>query len=434
MALTLEENLLQHELDQVQFFPENSKNRMLPMIQNRPDWCISRQRMWGVPIFDGPDILDVWFDSGLTWTTLGGRRADVYLEGNDQHRGWFQSSLWLSVALQGTAPYKKVITHGFVVDHEGKKMAKSKGNVVSPLEVTEKFGAEVLRYWVASIDYTKDMQCSQEIIKRSAEGYKKLRNTFRFLVANMPTEQPRDIGEYVYSYIDNWILEKSEAVFAEVHKLFEQYCFFSGLHRLTDYINNDLSGIYMNAMKDTLYCDAPGSFYRESAIQAMSKILKALVGLLAPLFTYTAQEVFACCPKWLFGDAKDVFDLVYEPLPQPKRLDVIEYMKEAPWKEALQEFHAAFDKVKAAGFARDTLEVVIEADDGKGFFAGAENWFVVSDCLGLKTDREALAEFKAAGRAFRIVKSVKNKCERCWKRTAEKNLCPRCGKIVAPQV
>jgi isoleucyl-tRNA synthetase len=419
----------------IEFFPDNSKNRMLPMLKERPDWCISRQRVWGVPIFDGPDILDVWFDSGLTWNTLQGGVADVYLEGNDQHRGWFQSSLWLSVALQGKAPYKKVITHGFVVDQEGKKMAKSKGNVVSPLDVTEKFGAEVLRYWVASIDYTKDVQCSQEIIKRAAEGYKKLRNTFRFLVANMPAEQPKDAGEYSYSYIDYWLLEKSHEVFTEVHKLFEQHCFFSGLHKLTDYINNDLSGIYMNAVKDTLYCDKPGNFYRDSAIRAMSKVLKALVGLLAPLFTYTAQEVFSYCPKWLFGEAKDVFDLVYEPLPKPVRLDVIEYLKEDFWKAALEAFHVEFDKAKTAGQVRDTLEVVIESGDGRaGFFAGAENWFVVSDCLGLKTDQEALGEFKVWDKTFRIVKSHKNKCERCWKRNAEKNLCQRCEKIVTPQV
>ena len=423
----------------IEFFPEHSKNRLLPMLKERPDWCISRQRVWGVPIFDGPDILDVWFDSGLTWGTLHGGVADVYLEGNDQHRGWFQSSLWLSVALEGKAPYKKVITHGFVVDQEGKKMAKSKGNVVSPLEVTEKFGAEVLRYWVASIDYTKDVQCSQEIMKRAAEGYKKLRNTFRFLIANMPAEKPffaYDEQEYNFMPVDRWIMDRTHTVLGEVHKLFSQHQFFSGLHILTDYINNDLSGIYMNAVKDRLYCDGLNSYSRNSAISAMSKVLKALMGLLAPLFTYTAQEVFSYCPKWLVGDAKDIFDLVYEPLPKLPRYEFVDYFKEPFWKAALEAFHVEFDKVKAAGEARDTLEVVLESADGTGggFFAGAEDWFVVSQVVGLPSDRKALGEFVVEGKKYRIVKSHANKCERCWKRTAEDKLCLRCRSNVPPQV
>jgi isoleucyl-tRNA synthetase len=132
-------------LKPVEFYPQTASNRMIPMLKNRPDWCISRQRKWGVPIFDGPDILDVWFDSGLTWTILNGRQADLYLEGNDQHRGWFQSSLWLSVALTGKAPYKRVVTHGFVVDKNGHKMSKRKGNVIDPNTVVSKYGSEVLQ-------------------------------------------------------------------------------------------------------------------------------------------------------------------------------------------------------------------------------------------------------------------------------------------------
>lgn len=411
-------------IENVQFYPEHSKNRMVPMLENRPDWCISRQRLWGVPIFEGPDILDVWFDSGLTWNILGGRQADVYLEGNDQHRGWFQSSLWLSVALQGIAPYKKVITHGFVVDQNGKKMAKSKGNVVSPLEVTRKQGAEVLRYWVASIDYTKDAQCSPEIMKRAAEGHKKLRNTFRFLVANMPKESPYEHGHDLSLPLNRWIYWKTQKVFSEVHQLFADNLFHAGLQRLTEYINTDLSGIYMNAVKDNLYCNAVDSEARKDVVYVMGKILKAAMTLIAPLFTYTAQEVFNYCPEWVKGDAKDIFDLQYESLPDlPPHLFQID---ETYWKEALSAFHVEFDKIKTAGKVRDTLEVGIESTFGDPFFAGAEDWFVVSHWSSHSSNCEALGEFSVGDKIYRIVKSQKNKCERCWKRNAEQHLCPRC--------
>lgn len=417
-------------LENVEFYPDNAKNRMLPMIQNRPDWCISRQRAWGVPIMGGPDILDVWFDSGLTWNILKDGQADVYLEGNDQHRGWFQSSLWLSVALQGVAPYKKVITHGFVVDQDGKKMAKSKGNVVSPLEVTTKQGAEVLRYWVASTDYTKDVQCSPEIIKRASEGHKKLRNTFRFLVANMPADPPYKAypeQDEKLLPVDRWIYDRSREVFAEVHRLFSHSLFFSGIHKLTDYINNDLSGIYMNAAKDRLYCDGFNSFSRNSAIFTMSKILKSMMTLVAPVLTYTAQEVFGYCPKWLVGEAKDIFDLRYEPLP---KLDG-SALDEDFWKEALSAFHVEFDRLKTEGKVRDTLEVVLE---GLDFFDGAEDWFVVSGCSKEPSELDPLAEFKVGDHRGRIVKSPRNKCERCWKRNADNNLCLRCRSVVGPSV
>jgi len=424
-------------VENVQFYPEHSKNRMVPMLESRPDWCISRQRVWGVPIFEGPDILDVWFDSGLTWNILGDRQADVYLEGNDQHRGWFQSSLWLSVALQGIAPYKKVITHGFVVDQDGKKMAKSKGNVVSPLEVTQKQGAEVLRYWVASIDYTKEAQCSPEIMKRAAEGHKKLRNTFRFLVANMPKESPyRHDQNMVFLPVNCWIYEKTQKVFAEVHQLFADNLFHAGLQKLTEYINIDLSGIYMNAVKDCLYCDAANSMSRRSVVYVMSKILKAMMTLVAPLFTYTSQEVFNYSPEWLKGEAKDIFDLQYEPLPDlPYTLPPhLAWMDDAYWKEALSAFHTEFDKIKTAGKARDTLEVVIESTSGDAFFVGAEDWFVVSHWASHPSTCESLGEFSVGDKVYRIVKSQKNKCERCWKRNAEQDLCLRCLSVVNPQV
>jgi isoleucyl-tRNA synthetase len=477
------------EFAAVEFLPEASKNRMKPMLESRPDWCLSRQRMWGVPIafvrnkeqgvfsshpdvvrytqrmlqeegidvwcrkmveecqppswygamFVGltsqyfekcTDILDVWFDSGLTWNTLNGRQADVYLEGNDQHRGWFQSSLWLSVALTGKAPYKKVITHGFVVDQNGEKMSKRKGNVVDPNDVVRKYGAEVLRYWAASIDYTKDMTCGEDIMKRCAEGHKKLRNTFRFLIANMI--EPAGDMEGQYLPVDRWILDKACQVFTEVHDAFEKYEYYKGLHKLTEFVNTDLNAIYFNAVKDRLYCDGKNSFVRNSANVTMILLAEGLLSLVAPLFTYTAHEVFQHAPDFFKLGRKDIFDVTYvQPVPLPK-YDFVEYLDEEYWKAALNAFHVEFDKLKAAGQVRDTLEVNIELKAGAShhFFAKAEDWFVVSDVTGMPTDGEPLAEFMAMGDTYRIVRARQGKCDRCWKRKAEGNLCLRCRKVL----
>lgn len=410
-------------LKNVDFYPENSKNRLLPMLQGRPDWCISRQRKWGVKILDSEDILDVWFDSGLSWNVLGNRQADLYLEGNDQHRGWFQSSLWLSAVLAGRAPYKEVVTHGFVVDQNGEKMAKSKGNVIAPEEVIKKYGAEVLRYWVASADYTKDLQCSEEILQRAAEGHKKLRNTFRFLVANMPQERV-DVREF--SPIDTWILQRSGKVFAEVYDLFRQQLYYSGIQKLTEFVNGDLNAVYMNAVKDRLYCSIGEN--RDSAVTAMSEILMSLLTLISPLFTYTAHEVFTYLPDWLKGNRKDIFDCVYRPIPQEDARygETVEDF----WKEVLSAFHAEFGRLREEGKVRDTLDVLVE---GGFFFEGAEDWFV---CSGVRSfsKQDALAEFQTMFVGdfeqkpvkFRIIKSEQNKCERCWKRNTSEQLCDRC--------
>lgn len=463
------------EFEKVEFLPEASRNRMRPMLENRPDWCLSRQRTWGVPIaflrnkesqeamlfpdvaekvaqafekegcdcwwekdlkeFWNPDesispdkfdkildILDVWFDSGLTWQTLNGQQADLYLEGNDQHRGWFQSSLWLSVALTGRAPYKKVITHGFVVDGEGKKMAKSKGNVTSPNEVIKKYGAEILRYWVATTDYTKDVTISDEILKRAQEGHRKLRNTFRYLIANLGNPDAEDIRMLP---IDHWMLKKTHDVFQEVHQSFANYAYYQGMHKLAEYINGDLSSIYMNAIKDRLYCNKEDNAERQGAVLVLWTVLQGMLPLVAPLFTYTAQEVLSYCPDWVKKEFKDVFDLRYSPpLPsEPFGWD------EVYWKKALENFHLQFDRLKQEGKMKDTLEVSLEIDR-RIYFEGIEDWFVVGHVSEI-TKKEALVEWEGLPGFFRIVKSDLNKCERCWKRNAKETLCERCQKVLS---
>ncbi|MEI8270294.1 MAG: class I tRNA ligase family protein, partial [bacterium] len=405
---------LQKELDNVEFYPENSKNRLLSMVQNRPDWCISRQRLWGVPLFDN-GVLDVWFDSGLSWGILSDQ-ADLYFEGNDQHRGWFQSSFWLSLALQGKLPYKKVFTHGFVVDGNREKMSKSKGNVVSPLNVLKKYGAEILRYWVASTDYTKDVQVSDEILKRASDGYKKLRNTLRFLVSNMPNEKLDFKGQLFPA--DVWILNKSKEVLDFVHDSFSKQLYFSGIQKLSEYINSDLSGIYISSCKDRLYCSS--GEHRESAVFVLSKILESILTLIAPLFTYTAQEVFGYLPDWMKDGKKDVFDLVYVPLSSVEiKFDL------NVWKKILSDFHLEFDKLKTTSEIKETLEVQLEFEKEEDIFEFSSDWFGVSRVVAF-SEKDFLCEFSSEGRKFKIVKSSLKKCERCWKRNAENVLCQRC--------
>jgi len=333
------------------------------MVENRPDWCISRQRDWGVPIaffriketgkvlldekvlnfvamifemqgsdawydldisellYPGSgykpedekvtDILDVWFDSGSTWNTVlksrnydaGSYPADIYLEGSDQHRGWFQSSLFLSSAVEYQPPYKSVITHGFTVDAKGEKMSKSKGNVISPDKVLKEFGSEILRLWVASSDYQGDLKISNDILKQIAENYRKLRNTFRIMLANI-----NDLDKIVdicdMSILDRWIVQKAGKVFDNISKNFEEYNFVQAMMALNNFIVNDLSGIYIDITKDRLYCDGQNDIHRRASQSALALIAKSLLGIIAPILTYTADEILEHAPLIIKGEKK----------------------------------------------------------------------------------------------------------------------------------
>ncbi len=347
-------------IDNVKWIPAWGRDRIYGMIENRPDWCISRQRLWGVPItvfsckacgeqllsqpiidnlvslvreygadvwFEREanellpagcvcpqcgggdfkketDILDVWFDSGVSHAAvLEGRDylsspADMYLEGNDQHRGWFHSSLLESVASRGRAPYRNVLTHGFVVDGDGKKMSKSVGNVTDPQTIIDGYGAEILRLWVASADYTEDIRVSEEILKRLVEAYRRIRNTGRFILGNISDFHP-ETDAVPYSEMeemDRWILHRLQEMIRRVREAYEQYQYHLVYTTLYNFCTVDLSSLYLDVLKDRLYTSRAASRPRRSGQTAMHEILEAMARLLAPILTFTAEEIWLALP------------------------------------------------------------------------------------------------------------------------------------------
>ncbi len=477
------------QLEDVNFYPKAGRNRLTSMIENRPDWCISRQRDWGVPIaffrdkttgevildekvlnfvamifeqqgsdvwwemdikqllYPGSgldaknlekvtDILDVWFDSGSTWSAVlksrnydaGSYPADVYLEGSDQHRGWFQSSMTISTAVNNIAPCKNIITHGFTNDAKGEKMSKSKGNVVAPNDINKKYGVEILRLWVCMVDYMGDQKISDDILKQMAEQYRKTRNTLRFLLANInDLEKILPINEL--GDIDKWIVNKAKLVFDQVQEYFNIYEFSKGLSLLNNFIISELSGIHMDISKDRLYCNAKDDDIRKSAQSAMAIITKALLALLAPTLTYTVDEVLEYAPKIIKGDCEDVFDLLYAPL---ESVDVD--FDEEYLIQAREKFFEAVDMLKKDKKIKTTLELVIQTKSEKIQklqSVDREDWFTVSKVISHDEDGE-LASFEVATDAFKILLANKAKCPRCWKFRSEDedSLCKRCSEVL----
>ncbi len=477
------------EIGKTDFYPETGRKRLSSMVENRPDWCISRQRDWGVPIaffrvkatgevildekvlnfiamvfemqgsdawytmpieqmlYPGSgykadelekvsDILDVWFDSGSTWNSVlksrnydaGQYPADLYIEGSDQHRGWFQSSLFLSAAVEHKAPYKGVLTHGFTVDSKGEKMSKSKGNVVAPDKIIKQYGSEILRLWVAMSDYQGDLKISDAILKQIAENYRKLRNTFRFLLANI------DDLETILPYeklgvLDQWIVSKTATVFDEVHKLFGEYNLVGGMSLLNNFIVNELSGVYMDITKDRLYCDNKDSNHRRASQSAMAIITKSLLLLVAPILTYTADEIIESAPAVIKGDARSIFDLQYVPIDVPYSTFNENYMT-----KAREGFYEIVDALKKEKQIKSTLELVIYTDSEvvKSIDATeAEDWFVVSEISSGKTDKEA-GRFTVEDDTFVIGFATEAKCPRCWKfhSVDEEHTCLRCSEVL----
>jgi isoleucyl-tRNA synthetase len=486
------------EVQNVQWLPEWGQARIEGMLTDRPDWCISRQRTWGVPIalfvhrqsgelhpntaqlmeqvavrmeekgidawFDLDaaellgdesadydkitDTLDVWFDSGVTHVSVLERRedlakpADLYLEGSDQHRGWFQSSLLTGVAIDSAAPYKSVLTHGFTVDSDGRKMSKSIGNIIAPKTVMNDLGADILRLWVAATDYRGELTCSDEIFKRTADSYRRIRNTARFLLSNLNGFEPAtDVLAYEDMLsLDRWAVDRAASLQAELAEDYETYQFHLIYQKLHNFCSGDLGGFYLDVIKDRQYTTRADSVARRSAQTAMFHIGEALVRWIAPILSFTAEEIWENMP----GERGDSVFLEqwYEGL---KPLDQGSLMGRDYWKQ-LMAVRTAVNKEmearRAAGELRGSLDaevtLFVAPELGEQLQAlGDELRFVlITSAAGIAALEEAeddAADTEVEGLRLKVRVSEAEKCERCWHRrsdvgehAAHPTLCGRC--------
>ena len=361
-------------IDATRFVPPAGYNRLRSMIETRPDWCVSRQRAWGVPIavfvdkktgeplrdvevmgrvveafrsegadawFDSPperflgnkydaqdfeqvtDILDVWFDSGCTHAfTLEGNPdlkwpADLYLEGSDQHRGWFHSSLLESCGTRGRAPYDGVLTHGFTLDEQGRKMSKSLGNITAPQTVCDQYGADILRLWVVGTDYTEDQRIGPEILKHQAEAYRRLRNTLRYLLGSLDGFGVAEkVDHAAMPELERWVLHRLAELDVVLRKAVDDYDFHTIATELHNFCSVDLSAFYFDIRKDAIYCDAAGSLRRRAARTVMAEVFSFLTAWLAPITCFTAEEAWLARPAGMpDGEAESVHLRVYPAIP-----------------------------------------------------------------------------------------------------------------------
>jgi isoleucyl-tRNA synthetase len=353
----------------------------------------------------------------------------MYLEGSDQHRGWFQSSLLLGTAVNFHPPYQSVLTHGFTVDEKGEKMSKSKGNVVAPQKVTQQYGSEILRLWVALSDYQGDLKISDGILKQTAEQYRKIRNTFRFLLANVDDLDVL-VAPEAYGELDRWILRKASKVFAEVKVSFDGYDFLRGFATLNHFLTNELSGIYMDVCKDRLYTERTDNPTRRSAQSAMAVIARSMLGLIAPVLTYTADEIIDHAPAVFKGDMKSIFDLEYVPVH-----DVAKSFDDTLMLAAREAMYEEVDRLKKEKIVGNTLELEIAGDVAAFTISDAkdlEDWFVVSGVLNASVGEE-LGSFKVEANTYTLHRATHHKCPRCWRYTALQadHVCARCDEVIA---
>ena len=498
-------------INEVSWTPAWGQQRIYGMVEARPDWCLSRQRSWGVPVTvltcadcgeilkdeavcrridelfrkEGADawflheaadfvpegvacacgsrafrketdILDVWFDSGTSHAAVLEERpelrspADLYLEGSDQHRGWFQSSLLTSVGTRGRAPYKGVLTHGYVVDGQGKKMSKSVGNVVAPQEVIDRYGAEVLRLWVASENYQDDVKVSDEILKHVSDAYRKMRNTLRFLLGNLSDFDPaRDaVGPEALFEIDRWALARFAELTRRLTRAYERYEFHAVYHGLFNFCGTTISSLYMDILKDRLYCSAPDGPERRAAQTVMYRILDGLLRLMAPVLCFTAAEAWEHLHG--LGD-KDPLDrsVFFASFPEVDDIAVDAAFNER-WTRLLT-LRSAITRVletarrdKLIGLSLDA-EVVLQVNaDWQAFLADnlemVQELCIVSSLRLQAAGDEALTFAGAEGLdgvAIAVGPAPGVKCERCWTfatsvgaDTEHPTLCARCAGVV----
>jgi isoleucyl-tRNA synthetase len=487
--ISMEKNNLRKKalaaINEVQWIPAWGRDRIYGMVENRPDWCISRQRLWGVPITvyycakcknevltkemldylvalvekGGADIwfekeatdlmpkgsvcphcqsseftketniLDVWFDSGVTHAAVLEKRpdlrspADMYLEGSDQHRGWFHSSLLESVGTRNRAPYLSVLTHGFVVDGEGKKMSKSIGNTIEPQEVIEKYGAEILRLWVAAEDYTDDIRISEEILKRLVEAYRRIRNTGRFILGNLYDFDPdKDLIAYEkMEEMDKWALHRLQEIIKRVGDAYDRYQFHVVFYTLYNYCTVDLSALYLDVLKDRLYTTKAGSVARRSGQSAIFIILKAMTRLLAPISTFTAEEIWKAMPAWKEKEASihlARLPRADERYSNPSLGDTWKTMIDARAEIAKALEQARKDKV--IGHSLDARVSIAAPEKMKNLFEShmedLRALLIISQ-LQIVPENQIANPYKSEeikGLVVGVEKARGEKCERCW--------------------
>jgi isoleucyl-tRNA synthetase len=487
--ISMDTNGLRHKalenIMNVAWVPHWGRERIYSMIENRPDWCISRQRSWGVPIiafhcascneflldgalirhvadlfeqkgadcwFSDPvetflpentvctnckgssfvkdnNILDVWFDSGVSFASVLERRpelafpADMYLEGSDQHRGWFHSSLLASVATRGTAPYRTVLTHGFVVDGDGRKMSKSLGNIIDPMDLTSRYGAEIIRMWVAAEDYRDDIRISQEILTRLSESYRKIRNTARFMLGNLFDFEPGRHGVPVLqrSELDRWAMLRLARLTDRLRSAYDRYEFHVVYHRALDFCVVDMSSVYLDVLKELLYVSAPDTSARRSAQSTLYEILHSLTRLLAPILSFTAEDIWHWIPD--HEEKAESVHLCSLPVVDPDWEDTA---LEARWEKVFlfrQEVSKALEIArtdKKIGHALDAW-VRVAPPDAWGDFLKTFPFSLRQLCIVSEVTIEDRLEgtniFQSqeiSGLAIEVERARGDKCTRCW--------------------
>ena len=485
------------EIKQVRWIPDWGQARIETMVANRPDWCISRQRTWGVPMtlfvhketeelhpdtlqlvekvaklveqngiqawWDAdikdllgpdaddyrkvPDTLDVWFDSGSTFYSVVGVRpefegheADMYLEGSDQHRGWFMSSLMLSTAIDNKAPYKQVLTHGFVVDGQGRKMSKSLGNIVTPQEVMNKLGADILRLWIASTDYSGEMSYSDEIIKRAADSYRRIRNTARFLLANLNGFDPAKdmVKPEDMVVLDRWAVSVAKEAQEQIIQAYENYDFHKVVQRIMQFCSIEMGSFYLDIIKDRQYTAKSDSIARHSCQTALYHIAQAMVRWIAPILSFTADEI------WQYLPAGEKSEFVFEDewYNSLFTLAESETLNSAYWAQILT-IRSEVNKVleqgrndKVIGGSLEAAVTLYANSEIATALAKLENelrFVLLTSQASVKPLENAPQQAVTSdiqGLKIELVKAQGDKCPRCWHYTVDNNptshLCKRC--------
>ena len=492
---------------EITWLPGWGEERMTSMIMERSDWCISRQRIWGVPIpiffckkcgkplvneqtiklvsdlfrekgsnawfemdaseilpsdihcecgcgeFDKEtDTMDVWFDSGSSWAAVIEQRegqpipVDVYLEGNDQYRGWFQSSMLTAIATKGIAPYKTVITHGMIVDEERQKMSKSLGNGISPQEILDQYGADILRLWVSSADYRQDMRISKEMFKHLAQNYLKIRNTARYILGNLEGFDPKtDMVAYNdLCELDRWALMKLNDLVAKVIKGYDDYEFHVVLHAIHNFCVVDMSNFYLDVIKDRLYCEEKNGVLRRSAQTAMYDILDALVRMIAPILCFTADEIWQAMPH---RDGDDAANIVLNAMPKVNPAWAFAEEASSKWDKLIalrDDVNKALEEARKNKVIGKPLEawVTVYADDETAALLET----VPADELAALCIVSKLRVIRGNGEGMQgenlpvqiaIERASGDKCERCWmyvdsigQDSKHPTLCARCAAVV----